>query len=129
MPGVPRVGVNLKAKHGHVVVASVVPDSPASAFLCKNDVVLQVNGVAVGDDAQAAQKAIVAATQQCTKTGQMLPVRLAIGQLALHSPKGIDADFGLILGAEEAVAEELEAEEPPQQHKRQPGVREVVQVL
>ena len=97
MEGTARVGINLRNKHGHVMIASVLSDSPASKVLAKGDVVLEVNGVAVGHDAQTAQLAIRTASVQSTVTGHLLPVRLTVGTLELPSPKGIEADFGLDL--------------------------------
>merc|ERR1711934_974539 len=93
MPGEPRVGIGLVSEHGHVVVASVLPEGPAAMLVAVNEVVVAVNGTPVGADAAAAQKAIIAGTAQSTATGRMLPVRLTLGKLECNSPKGIDADF------------------------------------
>ena len=97
----PRIGVELEKNNGHVVLAAVVPGSPASHALPAMAVdtteviaVLAVNGQTVGDDAALAAKLIAAGSVQCTSTGKMQPIRLTIGRLQecdeLHSPKGID---------------------------------------
>jgi hypothetical protein len=105
MAGKPRIGVELGKHKGHVVIAEVLPGSPASHALPdmvgdKNVAiaVLAVNGQSVGDDAALAANLIAAGSMLCTSTGQMQPVMLTIGCLKehdeqpspKHSPKGID---------------------------------------
>lgn len=105
MAGKPRIGVELGKHKGHVVIAKVLPGSPASHALPdvagdKNAAiaVLEVNGQTVGGDAAFAAQLIAAGSMQRTSTGQMQPIRLTIGCLnqhdeqlsPKHSPKGID---------------------------------------
>ena len=106
MPGVARIGVGLQEKGGYVTVNYVLPDSPAARYVAKGEVVIAVNGVLVGADAQGAQQAIVAALQP-RMTGEYVPVRLTIGRLELPSPKGIESDFSLEFGQQ--LSEKLQA--------------------
>ena len=97
MAGVARVGINLQTYHGHVVIASVEDESPASAVVNAQDVVVAINGVAVEGDPHMAQRAIALALGSTTSSGRCEPVRLTLARLVkadLDSPKGVDVYFG-----------------------------------
>ena len=127
MPGAARVGVELQQRGGVVVVAGVMPDSPAAMLIAKGEVLLAVNDTQVGDDAKMAQRCIVTAiTSQSTPSGRLVPVRLTVGSLEMSSPKGID-DLQLL----DLRLEADDKEEPTFDPKRMAplGVSEVVQAL
>ena len=119
MAGVARVGVGLTSSAGRVIIDHVIEDSPASMVLQKGDVVLAVNDSVLHDDAEKAQRCIMAATAQCTSSGKMLPVRLTIASLDVESPKGIEADFSVAFAEANAASKKVAP----------PDVREVVQSL
>ena len=128
MPGHSRIGIGVQSDKGYVKVASVLPDGPAARILSVDDIILAVNGKPVAntgmcteDDACAVQKQIVFATNQCTSTGRMLPVRLTIATLTIASPKGIEADLDY-LGLAESEWREPKPMPPP-------GMSDVAQVL
>ena len=100
MPGSSRVGIGVKRKHGVVNIVDVVPGGPSALHVAVGDVLVEVNGTAVGKDAGLAQRLILTAVNQSTTTGQLMPVRLTLGTLELPSPKSVDDDLDFSLDLE-----------------------------